>query len=154
MKLYMGIIFATFCLSAHGELDASSNEMPANHSGKIFQEDCAAIELVSFFNKASKAFNEYHRKNSYYPKEWWELDFHFTMLPVKWSEVYKYYPTKEMANKWQPDICAYTYIIVEASEDSYVIVTENLYGLDNYRFTNRDRANYAYGKFWITGSDE
>lgn len=101
--------------------------------------------------KTDEAMERHRKRNGAYAKYWWELGFRCSpLIESPNDDLSKFFPTKEMGNTWQPCDSTYTYIITEATEDTYTVVTVNDEGLDDYEFRKGDMPHWEGRNFWIT----
>jgi hypothetical protein len=96
--------------------------------------DVGRPEPVLFLELAASSMENYRSKHAEYADKWYLLDFDFVNGPY-----YKTDPgiraTREDGNRWQPKLCQYTYEIVSADKDKFLIQAKNTNNLVEYEMT-------------------
>ena len=114
-----------FLLLTGGGLGAAGGEPVMSKS------DVGRPEPVLFLQLAAKAMADYHAAHGSYPRQWWRLEMTFRNGPYRSTDP-DIRPTKEHGDRWRPKDCRFTYRIVHAEQDGYLIEAVNDQGLAEY----------------------
>ncbi len=88
-------------------------------------------EPVLFLELAVGRMEEYTRKHGEYAKEWYLLDFDFVNGPYYTTDS-DIRATRKDGNRWCPKQCKYTYEIVSADKEHFLIQAKNRDNLVEY----------------------
>jgi hypothetical protein len=95
------------------------------------KSDVGRPEPVLFLQLATKAMADYHTAHGTYPGEWWQLNMTFRNGPYRSTDP-DIRPTKEHGNCWRPKDCTFSYRIVQADQDGFLIEAVNEQGVAEY----------------------
>jgi hypothetical protein len=95
------------------------------------KSDVGRPEPVLFLQLAAKAMADYHKAHGTYPRQWWQLDITFCNGPYHITDP-GIRPTKEHGDRWRPKDCRFSYRIVQADKDGFLLEAVNEQGVVEY----------------------
>ena len=95
------------------------------------KSDVGRPEPVLFLQLAARAMADYHAAHGTYPSQWWQLGMTFRNGPYRITDP-GIRPTKQDGSLWRPPDCRFSYRIVKAGKDSFLIEALNDQGVAEY----------------------